>query len=219
MKRLTTLLTLFVFACFQLVQAQTVQVSGNVTSVDDGSPLPGVSVVVKGTTIGTATDADGHYDLSVPEDATTLVFSFVGMATQEVEIGGRTMINAALSSEAFNLNEIIVVAYGQQSREAKTGAVGVIKSDELKDIAETSIDKMLDGKVAGVVVSSETGQPGGANQIRIRGTSSILAGSQPLYIVDGVPVMQGNQTYFQNTGNALASLNPNDIEDITILKD
>lgn len=210
---------MFVFACFQMVQAQTVQIAGNVTGVDDGSPLPGVSVVVKGTTIGTATDAEGHYELSVPEDATTLVFSFVGMASQEVEIGGRTMINVALSSEAFNLNEIIVVAYGQQSREAKTGAVGVVKSDELQDIAETSIDKMLDGKVAGVVISSTTGQPGGSNQVRIRGTSSILAGSQPLYIVDGVPVMQGDQTYFQNTGNALASLNPNDIEDITILKD
>ena len=219
MKRFMTLLALFVLVSSSWLHAQGVEITGTVTSSEDGSPLPGVSVVVQGTTIGTATNFDGIYELVVPEDAVTLVFSYIGMQSQEIAINGMTAINVVLNPDFFNLDEIIVVAYGQQAREAKTGAVGTVNSDQLRDIPETSIDKMLDGKVAGVVISSNSGQPGATNDVRIRGTSSIFAGSQPLYVVDGIPVMQGNQTYFTNTGNALAALNANDIKSITILKD
>jgi len=220
MKRFMTLLALFVLVGSPWLLAQGVEITGLVTGSDDGAPLPGVSIVVQGTTIGTATNFDGEYELDIPEDAQVLVFSYVGMQSQEVAIDARTNIDVILNPDFFNLDEIIVVAYGQQVREAKTGAVGTISSDQLRDIPETSIDRMLDGKVPGVVVSATSGAPGAANQIRIRGTSSIFAGAEPLYVIDGMVAMDGNQEY--NTyggGNALASLNPNDIKSITILKD
>ena len=121
--------------------------------------------------------------------------------------------------DLLNLEEVIVVAYGVQKREASTGSVGEVKGSEIQNIPETSIEKMLSGKVAGVQVTATSGQPGASTQIRIRGISSINAGTEPLYVIDGVPVMSGNQSYFTNTGNALSSLNPNDVKSMTILKD
>jgi len=218
MKRLTILIFGLLLSV-SLAFAQEIRITGTVTSAEDGLPLPGVSVVQKGTTLGTITDINGNYSLTVPETAQTLVLSFVGMKTVEVPIEGRTTIDVVMEQDVLGLDEVFVVAYGIQRREAKTGSVGVVGGDKLQDIPETSIDKMLAGKVAGLVVSASTGQPGSNTQIRIRGNSSIFAGNDPLYVIDGVPVMTGDQTYFTNTGNALSNLNPNDIESISVLKD
>jgi TonB-linked SusC/RagA family outer membrane protein len=199
--------------------AQQTSVSGTVLSGVDGLPLIGASVVAKGSTVGTITDLDGKFRLSVPESTTSLVFSYVGMKTSEVLMAGQTTFNVTLQADVLGLEEVVVVAYGVQKKEAKTGSVAVVSNEALQDIPETSVDKMLSGKVAGVVISATSGQPGSNSEVRIRGISSILAGTEPLYVIDGIPVMEGNQSYFTNTGNVLASLNPNDIESISVLKD
>jgi len=219
MKKFSAILALLLFIGLQVVNAQDREITGVVTASDDGMPLPGVSVVVKGTTIGTVTDINGVYSLAVSETAATLVFSFVGMRTTEVEIGGQSTIDLVMQTDVLGLDEVVVVAYGVQRKEAKTGSVSVVGNESLQDIPETSFDKMLAGKVAGVVISASSGQPGSNSEVRIRGISSILAGTEPLYVIDGIPVMEGNQNYFTNTGNVLASINPNDIESISILKD
>jgi TonB-linked SusC/RagA family outer membrane protein len=220
MKKLLLLLVLFAFIGSNTLFAQTKVVTGTVISAIQGEgPMMGVTVAVKGTTLGAMTDVNGKFSIVVPQTATTLAFSFIGMRTQEVEIGTQTTFNITMESDLLNLDEVIVVAYGTQKREAKTGSVGVISNEKLRDIPETSIDKMLSGKVAGVQVTSTSGQPGSDSQIRIRGISSILAGTDPLFVIDGVAVMTGNQSFYTNSGNALNSLNPNDIESVTILKD
>ena len=150
--------------------AQTIVITGTVTSAVEGEgAIPGVTVSVKGTTVGTITDVNGKFSLSVPKNATTLVFSYIGMKSQEIVIGTQTTINVVLESDVLNLDEVIVVAYGTQKREAKTGSVGVVNNDRIRDIPETSVDKMLSGKVAGVQVTSTSGQPGSNSQIRIQG--------------------------------------------------
>jgi TonB-linked SusC/RagA family outer membrane protein len=206
------------FVSFGL-QAQGTEITGSVVSAADGAALPGVTVIVKGTTVGAVTDFEGKYSIGVPDGKGSLLFSFVGMQTQEIAIGNSTIINVSMEVDAVNMDEVVVVGYGRATREASTGSVSVVKSDQLQDVPELSFDKMLTGKVAGVQVTATSGQPGAASQVRIRGTSSLNAGNEPLYVVDGIPVMEGNQTYFTNTGNALTMINPNDIESITILKD
>ncbi|MFZ5939871.1 MAG: SusC/RagA family TonB-linked outer membrane protein [Bacteroidota bacterium] len=218
MKRFTVLLAFFVFVGMTL-QAQSVQITGTVTGAEDGSPLPGVSVVVKGTTVGTVTNFDGHYTIGVPSGATTLVFSFIGMQTQEIAVGTSTVIDVVMQADVVKMDEVVVVGYGVSTREANTGSVAVVDDAAIQDVPEMSFDKMLAGKVAGVQITSQSGQPGSSSQVRIRGTSSLNAGNEPLYVVDGIQIMQGNQSYFTNTGNALAMINPNDIESITVLKD
>ena len=220
------LLLFFLFCGFVLsAEAQQKTITGTVTSSVPGEGnLPGVSVSVKGTTIGITTDIDGKYSLVVPQDAATLVFSYIGMKKLEIEIENRSVIDVLLEPDVLGLDEVIVVAYGTQRREAKTGSVSVVNNDQIRDIPEASLDKMLSGKVAGVVISSSSGQPGSNSDVRIRGTSTILAGSQPLYVVDGIPVMdfttEGDGSYFlTNTGNSLTAINPGDIETISVLKD
>lgn len=212
------LLVFFLCGVVSYGVAQQKVVTGTVTSDDDNLPIIGATVQIKGTTVGVTTDLDGKYSINVDEGR-TLIFRFAGLKTEEFVVGSGSVIDVVMKVDVLNLDEVIVIAYGVQQREAKTGSVGVVNSDVLQDIPETSIDKMLSGKVAGVVVSQTSGQPGSATDVRIRGTSSINAGSNPLYVIDGVPVMTGDQSYYTNTGNALASLNPNDIESISILKD
>ncbi|MDR0692309.1 MAG: TonB-dependent receptor [Prevotellaceae bacterium] len=216
MKKITLILFGMMLAA-GVVFAQ-VQVSGVVTDAADGQPLPGVSVVLKGANVSSATDANGRYTINVAGDA-TLVFSFIGMKTQEEAVGGRTVINVALETEAKQLEEVIVVAYGAIKREAKTGAVVAVSGDKISETPVVSLDKALTGKMAGVSITASSGQPGASTDIRIRGTSSINAGNNPLWVIDGIPVMSGNATDFLNTGNVMASINPNDIESITVLKD
>ncbi len=212
---------IFLFACLfiagvSLVLAQT-SISGKVISGDDGEPIIGATVMVKGTTTGTITDVNGNFSISLPVDNRALVISYVGMKTTEVQAVPNITIR--LESDAAELEEVVVVAYGTVKREAKTGSVGVVTGDKIADVPVLSLDKALAGKIAGVSITSNTGQPGASSDIRIRGTSSINAGNNPLWVVDGIPVMTGNANEFLNTGNLLASLNPNDIESVTVLKD
>ena len=198
--------------------AQNIQVSGVVTDATDGSTLVGASVVVKGTSVGTSTDLDGRYTISAPADA-VLEFVYVGYVTAAVPVNGRTTVDVTLKTEAEALDDVIIVAYGSVKREAKTGSVTSVKGDVIAESPVSSVDKMLAGKMAGVQVTASTGQPGANSQIRIRGTSSINAGNEPLWVVDGIPVMTGDQSYFTNSSNAMSAINPNDIESITVLKD
>ena len=188
--------------------AQTRTITGTVTGSDDGMPIPGASVFVKGTTMGTVTQANGTYTINVPQDAETLVFSFVGMQSQEVAIAGRSVVNVFLSSSSIAVDEIVVVAYGTAKKESFTGSAEVITPDKLQKRTVANISKALDGMVAGVQTTSGSGQPGSGSSIVIRGFGSINASNSPLYVVDGVPY-DGN----------INSINPNDIASITILKD
>ncbi|GHU69326.1 SusC/RagA family TonB-linked outer membrane protein [Bacteroidia bacterium] len=155
--------------------------------------------------------------MSIPDNATTLVVRYLGTKDQEVAAGSN--LNIVLKAADTSLDEVIIVGYGTTTREGKTGAVGVVKGAEIAEAPVVSLDKALSGKIAGVSITSSSGQPGAGSDIRIRGTSSINAGNNPLWVVDGIPVITGNTNDFLNTGNALASLNPNDIENITVLKD
>ncbi len=198
--------------------AQNVEVSGRVTSSDDGSPLPGVSVQVKGTTRGTTTDVDGRYRVSASPNG-RLVFSFIGFTSQEVQVGNRSTVNLALQPDATNLGEVVVTGYGGTvNRREFTGASSKVAGATVANLPVGSFDKALAGRAAGVQVTSANGVPGGAIQIRIRGIGSISAGSDPLYVVDGVQLNTTNNSSFTSS-NPLSFLNPSDIESIEILKD
>lgn len=195
------------------------QVSGTVTDASTGEPIIGAIVQLQNSTSTYAmTDALGNYKINVPNEG-VLVFSYLGYATLEVAINKRAHIDVTLSLATESLDDAIVVAYGTVRREAKTGSVTSVKGDVISEAPVSSVDKMLAGKMAGVQVTAASGQPGASSQIRIRGTSSINAGNEPLWVVDGIPVMTGDQSYFTNTSNAMSVINPNDIESLTVLKD
>ena len=187
-------------------QAQEQIVTGRVTG-ETGENLVGVSIVMKGTTRGTTTNAEGIYRLSVPDLSAVLVFSFVGYQPQEQLLNGRSTLDVVLQPDIKSLNEVVVVGYGTVQRKDLTGAVSSINTEEIKDLAVTRVDQALLGRVAGVQVKPVSGEPGAAPQISIRGIGSISAGTGPLFVVDGYP-----------TGN-IEMLNPNDIESLDILKD
>jgi TonB-dependent starch-binding outer membrane protein SusC len=218
MKKSATLLVFLLLSGFYSLLAQDIQVSGTVTSSEDGSPVPGAYVIIKGSQTGTATNADGKYNLTVGSNE-TLVFSSIGLKSKEVTVGGTPIIDVVLDPDIIGMDEVIVVGYTTVRKEANTGAVNVVKSDKLRDVPEVSFDKMINGKIPGVMITSTSGQPGAASQIRVRGISSLTSGNEPLIVVDGTPVMQGDQSTFTNTSNALSSINPNDVESITLLKD
>lgn len=208
MKKLSVLLAFFMLVGFA-VHAQTT-IRGTVTAKSDGLPIPGVSVVVKGQeTIGTSTDIDGNYAITVPGDAQILIYSFVGMQDLEVSIEGRTTIDVAMDEELTALDEVVVVGYGVKKKGSITGSVSTVKAEKLEQVPVASFDNMLQGQTAGVVAISSTGRPGAAATVRIRGLNSINAGNDPLYVMDGVPISAGD----------FSSLNPNDIEQISTLKD
>jgi len=197
-------------------------IRGVVTSTEDGATIPGVSIVVKGTMLGTSTDINGAYELEVPVESTHLIFSFVGMITQEVAINNRTLINVVLELASLDLGELVVVGYGTESRRLVSGSVGVVSEAEIRDVPMKTIDGVLQGRSPGVYISQNSGTPGGANTVRVRGASSITAGNEPLYVIDGIPMTTGNygQVGFSGQGiNALSDINPNDIESMTVLKD
>ncbi len=206
-------------------------VSGRVTSRDAPGGLPGVTVTLKGTSTGTITDETGNYRINIPDGSNNiLVFSFIGYVTQEVTAGNRTTINIELATDMQSLNEVVVIGYGTQKKSDLTGAVSQIKTADVNRAVTTSLDQMLQGRAAGVVVTQTSGAPGGGLQVRVRGTNSISGGNDPLYVVDGVPLnIDNNSNTAFNTryasGNAgtemntLASINPNDIESMEILKD
>jgi len=201
-----------------IVMAQTVQISGAVTSSQDGLEVPGVSVIVKGTTLGIITGADGKYVLSVPTTTQTLVFSFIGFRTQEVAIEGRTRIDVVLDQDVFKVDEVVVVGYGVQKKREVTGSISTIKGATLASLASPSFDGQLAGRSAGVQVTTQTGILGEVPRLRIRGVGSISSGTYPLVVVDGVPIFTGDQGGQAST-NALGDINPADIESMEILKD
>ncbi|MFB2118510.1 TonB-dependent receptor [Parapedobacter sp. 2B3] len=198
-------------------------VSGKVTD-SGGLPLPGVTVVVKGTTQSTVTNADGEYSLSnIPEDA-TLVFSFVGMRTQEIVIGNQTTINISMVEDMIGIEEVVAVGYGTMRKSDLTGAISSVKSEDLSMIANTSVGQMLAGKASGLQVIQNTAQPGGAMTFLIRGAGSINASNLPLLIIDGFPITEDNEPrsgnrYDGGAKSYLNFLNPQDIESIEVLKD
>ncbi|MBK9935644.1 MAG: TonB-dependent receptor [Cytophagaceae bacterium] len=209
------------------VFAQDLNVSGKVTD-GSGSGLPGATVQVKGTNKGTSTDVDGNYKLAGVASNATLVISSVGMATQELAVDGRTVINVSLKDDAALLEEVVVVGYGTQKVKDATGAIASIGSKDFNKGIINSPDQMLAGRVAGVQVTPNSGDPGAGVNITIRGTASLRGNNTPLYVVDGVPLDGGNVTP-TNGGNGgvgsvaprnpLNFLNPADIENISILKD
>lgn len=201
---------------------QTMKISGTVYSEEDNQPVIGASVLVKGTSKGTVTNVDGQFTLSdVPTSAKTLVVSFVGMRKAEVPI--KPLMKIVLKSDSKLLDEVMVVAYGTAKKSSYAGSASLVKSDALKDLPTTSFENALNGKVAGLTVTSSSGQAGSAPSIRIRGNGSMNASNEPLYVVDGVPVVSGNigqmSDYTYSTNNVMNSLNPEDIESISVLKD
>ena len=206
MKRLTLLLTCF-FIGMGLAIAQNVQVNGTVVD-EAGEPVIGASVVLKGSpAIGTVTGINGEFNLAISSASGKLVVTYVGMETQDVDAG--TNLRIVLHSVASDLDEVIVVAYGSAKKTTLTGSINVVKSDQLNRVSANSVDQALQGKAAGVQVTASTGRPGSGANIKIRGTSSISAGNNPLYVVDGVPI----------SSTDFAAMNSNDIEYMSILKD
>ncbi|MHA7129921.1 SusC/RagA family TonB-linked outer membrane protein [Algoriphagus namhaensis] len=212
------LLGLTLFLASAVAFAQSRVITGTVISTEDNLGVPGATVLVKGTTIGTATDLDGKYSISVPAGSNVLVFSFVGLSAQEVTIGNRTTIDVAMEPDVQSLSEFVITSYGDQSKREITGAIASVKGEVFENLPVQSFDRAMQGRIAGVQVTSTSGQPGGTLNVRIRGVGSVNAGNEPLYIVDGVQVSSGGLSG-QGTQNALGSINPNDIESIEVLKD
>ncbi|MEA5425954.1 SusC/RagA family TonB-linked outer membrane protein [Arcicella lustrica] len=196
--------------------AQDRIVSGKVTSSEDGAVLAGVSVSVKGTSKGTTSAADGSYKISVPNNA-TLTFGFVGFIKQDIAVGTKTIINVALVNDVTDIEEVVVVGYGTTKKQNLTASQANISGKALEGKAGGStFDNLLQGKAAGLQITSVNGRPSGQNFIRIRGEGSLTAGSQPLVVIDGVPVANSEA---QGGINILNTINPNEIEDVQVLKD
>ena len=230
------LLVSFMFiGMVSMTRAQDKSLSGQIVG-EDGAGLPGVNVVVKGTTTGTITDFDGNYRLSVPQDASTLVFTYIGFATQEVEIGARSVIDVTMSVDVTELQEVVVTAQGiQRKKEALGFAVSSVSADEVADKTEGDVVRSMRSKASGVQITQQSGLSGSGTNVVIRGYTSITGDNQPLFIVDGVPFNTGTNLS-QGAGNSddrsnlefadganngssrFLDLDPNNIEDISILK-
>jgi TonB-linked SusC/RagA family outer membrane protein len=225
MRKLALLMSLMLCLGFEAVFAQTRNISGTVIGIDDGLPIPGVSIVVKGTTIGTITRGDGAYDLAVPNDAQVLVYSFVGMKAKEVVLDGKSKIDVILETESFDMDEVVVTAMGiSREKKALGYAVQNVDGDKLTQAGNTNVSTALQGKVSGVEVSSSSGMPGSSSRITIRGARSFTGDNTPLYIIDGTPIASTADVSTLNSvtgadfANRAIDIDPNDIESINILK-
>ncbi|MEM8846508.1 MAG: SusC/RagA family TonB-linked outer membrane protein, partial [Bacteroidota bacterium] len=231
-----TLLRGFLFIgallCFGMVKAQTV--TGTVS--DASGPLPGASVVVKGTTNGTQTDFDGNYTLNDVASDATIVFSYIGFASQEIPVNGQTTIDVTLQEDASQLDEVVVVGYGTTTRRSTVGAVESVKAEEFNKGVIVNPQQLIQGKTAGVQIATTSGEPGAAVNVRVRGTASVRSQNNPLFVVDGVPLNGANTSAATGGGadpnggggsdigssgslDPLSFLNPNDIASIDILQD
>ncbi len=224
-------IALLTFFAVMLLGMQSVfaqkQISGKVTSSTDGSALPGVTVSVKGTTTATYSDVNGKYTLSVPATATTLVFTFIGMKTQEVEIGNLSTIDVKLESNATNLEGVVVTALGINREKKSLGySTQEVKGDMVSNVSTDNVTNALSGKIAGVQVTTTTNM-GGSTNIVLRGNKSLTGNNQVLFVIDGVPVdnsvtntaaQQQGGTAGYDYGNAASDINPDDIESINVLK-
>ena len=223
MKRLTYLL-LCLFASIAFATAQTTKVTGTVISAEDDGPIIGASIVVAGTTTGTVTDYNGAFTLDVPSNAKKLIVSYIGM--KSVEVAVKPIIKVTMESDSQNLDEVVVVGYGTQRKKDVTSAISKVGGEDLSNLATASFDSQLAGRAAGVQVTTPSGVLGSGPQFKIRGMSTISSNSQPLFIVDGMPIATGDNADGK-TGlgmayasyNAMSDINPNDIESIEILKD
>ncbi len=208
-------------------------VRGTVTD-DKGGVLPGATVSIKGTQVGTTTDGQGKFALNVPDGGPqTLVISFIGYTTQEVPVGNRQVFTIKLVAADNQLNDVVVIGYGTQRRQDVNGAISSVRAEEIANIPQTSIDQLLQGRAAGLSITQNSGQPGSSTSVRIRGVTSLTGSSEPLYVIDGVPISgdANNQSTsgrsplqnFNGSGQSgvspLSSINPNDIESIDVLKD
>ncbi|MFO7882680.1 MAG: carboxypeptidase-like regulatory domain-containing protein, partial [Kosmotogaceae bacterium] len=210
MKKSLIIMSILLFMGSMALHAQTRQISGAVIAADDDQPIPGVSVYVKGSTLGTTTDVDGEYTLEVPDDASTLVFSFIGMKTLELPIPatGDGVVDATLQPDVLGLDEVLVVAYGTTRKASLTGSAAVVGADKIEGRSVSSIGQILTGSTTGVQTTAGSGQPGSSPSIRIRGVGTLNTSASPLIILDGAEY-----------AGSLASINPSDIESMTILKD
>src|SRR6056297_1227563 len=219
MRKLTLIFTFLLFVSF--TASAQMQITGQVTNAEDGEPIPGVSVVVKSqTTIGTTTDMDGNYSIEVPSDAETLVFSFVGMQTREVAIRGRSTIDVEMQPAVEEMEEVVVTALGISREKKQLGySVQDVSGDELTQASQGDAISSLQGRVSGVQIRS-SGNMGGSNKILIRGATSIQGGSNPLIIVDGVPIDNSNYNSLNaqagfggyDFGNMLNDIPPEEIK-------
>jgi TonB-linked SusC/RagA family outer membrane protein len=228
-------LILFLLLTCNFITAQ-IKVSG-VVSDDKGLSIPGANISVAGSNTSASTDFDGKYTIDVPANS-TLIYSFIGFDSERVAIGSRTKIDVSLKSTSEDLREVVVIGYGSQKRKDVNGAISSVRAKDLENIKQVSIDQMLQGKAAGVSVTNNSGQPGGAASVRVRGTTSITGTNEPLYVIDGVPISgdaTGKSTSGQtlvgkdgfsasggsgnNAMSPLSMINPNDIESMDILKD
>lgn len=216
-----TLLLPFVMLGFMtMASAQNLTVTGSVTDAE-GFPMEGAAVVVKGTSSGTTTNPEGRFELSVPQDA-ILVASYIGYISQEMKVGGEHTINFVLLEDSAYLDDVIVVAYGSMSKSDFTGSASQVSGDRIAQSSAESVDKGMIGKISGVRVASSTGDPGSAGSVQIRGVSSISAGTSPLYVVDGVVISsstEGDLNVGYKSMGILNTLNPDDVESVTVLKD
>lgn len=217
MKKLLT--TLFcVYAVLFQVAAQNRTIKGKVTDANN-LPVANASVVVNGATSGTTTDAGGNFSISVPANAKSLSISSLNYAPQQVSIGGKSTIAVSLAAKSNDLQEVVVTGYGTSKKSDLTGSVTTVKAADIENLPFSSVDKALQGKVAGLQSVAASGQPGASQNIIIRGVSSISGSNNPLWVIDGIPVNIGDASRLQTTANLLSTLNPNDIESISVLKD
>ena len=220
MKYYFTILLCIVYIGMCQLSAQNKSIAGKVLYAADGNALAGVSVVVKGTTFGTITNFEGMFQLSIPENSQTLVFSFVGMKTQEIQISSNDF-NVSMFPDFIGISEIVATGYTNKGKNEITGSTFQVKGSTIANVPVTSFDQALQGKVPGLVVSASSGTPGSIQDLRIRGVGSITSSNQPLFVIDGVPVVNPDFTgeVQRSTFGALSSLKNSDIESITVLKD
>ncbi len=213
-----SLLLLFVLVTAAWTQSRTV--TGTVTSAEDGLGIPGASVVLRGTTVGTVTDFDGNYSIDVPSAEAVLVFSFVGMQTQERTVGNQTVINVELQPALVDLDEVVVGGYGTRLKSELTGSISQVRAEDIANTTQPSFESAIQGRTAGVYVQGGSGKIGQAIKVRVRGSASVSASNQPLYVVDGFPIIAEDLGTAGNEPiNPMADLNPADIESIQVLKD
>ncbi|TKG93741.1 TonB-dependent receptor [Puteibacter caeruleilacunae] len=222
MKKILISITLM-FAVLISINAQGQQVSGTVTDADSGESIPGVNVVIKGTTNGVVTDFDGKYTLKSVNENDVLTFTFVGYENQTVPVKGKSVINVKLKTQSTELDELVVVGYGSVRKSDLTGSVATVKTQDLQQTTNTDITSSLQSRVSGVLIQANEGSPGAGMSIQVRGSSSLNANTEPLYVIDGFPIEM--EPLGINTGidgpqpSALSNIDPNNIQSIEILKD
>ncbi|MGO3804865.1 MAG: SusC/RagA family TonB-linked outer membrane protein [Sphingobacterium sp.] len=218
---LLTTMCLIACSAFQVVNAQQTSIAGKITDAD-GFPITGVSIAIKGTNLGTSTNESGLFSINANPNA-TLVITAIGFQKQEVALTGRKTINLSLISNETSLDEVMVVAYGTAKKSTYTGSAATVSAEQIEKQPVTSFEKALAGQVAGLQVSTTSGQAGATPSIRIRGIGSMSASNEPLYVIDGVPVISGEtsqlEDHIYNSNNVMSTLNPSDIESMTVLKD